>query len=680
MDGSVVLTGGSDAWLHLWNLWWADKSLVDLRQNPYITTYLYYPTGLNLFYHSLNILNGLASIPFQRLFGLTATFNFLLLANLTLDGLAAYWLCKERTGSAGAGLVGGALFASAPLLGTSVDLGQLDEVTVWWVPLYMLALWKALDSPGPIWRKGGGRRAALGMGLCLAGASLATWYFTAGLVVFTLFFVPCYLLSKRPEGVRPYLNSLLSAATKIGMGAALFVVLLSPLLWSMIKERLSGATYMLPAPRTTIINSVDLLALFAPPRLALPQINAHNSTVALGYVAMALAVVALFARKRVVWPVAVGLLALVVMSLGPVLLVGGNETGVPMPYALLNNVPFIGASRQPLRFLATAGMALSIMSAYGFAWLLSRVRTANARSALVGAALLMVVLELFGIPRELQSTQSGPAYTFLKNAPGAGAVLEVPAENYSALSLLHQTVDERPIIGGYTSRHFPYPFADAAPGVAQLFAADPAPLTEPDVITPSVADTALLSLDYYNVRYIVVHKADLATGRYGRLENVLNALFGDSKPAYEDGEVKIYEPTRGQVNGASGKLPIVGMGAGWHKVEPNPVHRWTGSNVTDGNALVWMGIPPGAEGPYRLDITAYSYQVPRHVTLELDGKTLLQKEIGTAFSDLSVDLGNLSRGNHTLLIKVQEPPQSPPGDERRIAIGVTRLSVTRVGK
>lgn len=678
---NVILLRGSDAWLHLWDLWWVDKSLVGLHQNPYQTTYLYYPTGLNLYYHSLNLLNGLVSIPLQHLFGLTVSFNLLLLGNLTLDGLAAYWLCRERTGSVGAGLVGGALFASAPLLGTSVNLGQLDEVTVWWVPLYLLALYRTLDSPGPAWRKGGGRRATLYMGLCLAGASLATWYFTAGLVIFTIFFVPCYLFSKRGSKGngkwQSYQAALWKAAAKVGLGALLFVLLLGPLLMSMVKERLSGATYMLPSLRTTIVNSADIVALFAPARLDLPTINIHQSTVALGYAAIILGVVGLAARRRYVWPLAVAFLAVLIMSLGPVLQVAGSDTGVPMPYSLLNSVPFIGASRQPLRFLATASMALALMGAYGMAWLLSRAGTANARSAAVAGVLFLLVVELFGIPRALVSTQSGPAYSFLKSRKEEGAVLELPADAYSALSLLHQTAVELPIIGGYTSRHFPYPFVDAAPGVAQLYNADPTPLTEPDVLTPPVPDTALANLDYYNVRYVVVHKDDLKTGRYGPLEDALDAIFDGQEPAYEDGEVKIYRtPNTGESDQRT-KVPLVGLGAGWYKAEPKPVHRWTGSNVTDGNALVWIGIPPGTEGAYRLNATVYSYQIPRHLTLELDGKPLLQKEVGTAFSDLSVDLGRLDSGSHILMLKVLEPPVNPPGDERKLAIGVTRLEVVR---
>ncbi|HEX8220369.1 MAG TPA: hypothetical protein VF914_14330 [Chloroflexia bacterium] len=672
----MVLSRGSDAWLHLWDLWWVDKAVVDLQQNPYQTAYLYHPTGLNLYYHSLDLLNALVSIPLQRLFNLTAAFNLLTLANLTLDGLAAYWLCRERTGSVAAGLVGGALFASTPLLGTSLDFGQLDEVTVWWVPLYMLALWRALDSPGPVWKPGGGRRAAICAGLCLAGASLATWYFTAGLVVFTVFFVPLYLLGQGPGGRRQYAASLWNASIKVGVGVALFLVLLSPLLWAMIGERLSGATYMLPAPRTTIFNSVDVLALFAPPRLELPDLNAHNSTVALGYVAILLAVLGLAAPRRLTLPLGVALVALLVMSLGPVLKLAGNETGVPMPYALLNNVPFIGASRQPLRFLATAGMVLSLLAAYGFAWLAGRAPDKRLRVGVTAGALLLVAWELFSLPRQLVATQEGGDVTFLRANAAPGAVIELPYEEYSALSLLHQTAHERPIVGGYTSRHFPYPFADAAPGLAQLVSADPSPLVDEDVLAPPVSQTASQSLDYYDIRYVVVHKADIATGRYGALEEVLGALFGGHDPAYQDDDVAIYEAT-GQQAAPNATLPLVGLGSGWHAVEPAPTHRWTGSNVTDGNALVWIGIPPAAEGPYRLQMTAYSFEKPRTVTIELDGKAISELSLSPAFSDLDIDLGRLQTGNHILLFRVHEPPENPPGDERKLAIGTTHLAVVR---
>lgn len=678
MGDAVVLSRGGDAWLHLWDLWWVDKALVDLRQNPYHTNYLLYPTGLNLYYHSVDLLNALVAIPLQRLFGLTPAFNLLAIANLTLDGLAAYWLCLDRTRSVAAAVVGGALFASAPLLGSSLDSGQLDEMTVWWVPLYILALWRAIDSPGPVWRHGGGRRAALAAGLCLVGSALATWYFTAGLVVFTVVFVPAYLLTRGERGGAA--RRWIAAVGKVALVVALFAVALSPLLFAMVRERLSGATYMLPTAYTTQFNSADLLALFVPPRLD-TGLNAHGSTVALGYLAIVLSVVGLGSRWKGLWPVGLALFVLVVMAMGPVLQVNGDVTGVPLPYSLLNNVPFIGASRQPLRFLATAGACLSLLSAFGVAGLDRRIKRANARWLMAGALLVIAALELFGLPRGMTTTRPEPAFTAIRDNSEQGAVLEVPYDAWSAPALFHQTYHGRKIVGGYTSRHFPYAFSEAVPGVSQLFRGDPDPLTAPDILTPPPTQTALTSLDYYKVRFVVVHKPDMHTGRYGRLQSVIDTLFTDKDKAFEDENEIVYEVphTATGPGGNVSSVPLVGLGNGWHKIEQSPLHRWLGANVTNGDGYVWVGVPPGAEGHYSLMMTAYSYKSPRQLSVVLDGNTLVQKEIGTGFEDLRVDLGNLAVGDHSLELRVQEPPESPPGDTRKLSVGVTRIAFEKQG-
>ena len=676
MADGVVLSSGGDAWLHLWDLWWADKSIIDLHQNPYYTTYLYHPTGLNLFYHSLDILNGILSIPLQRVFGLATSFNLLVIANLTFDGVAAYWLCLERTGSTPAALVGGAIFSAAPLIGTSVNLGQLDEVTAWWLPLYILALWRALDSPGGPLQPGGGRRAVLCAGLCLAGASLATWYFTAGLLVFTALFVPAYLVGNRRRDA-DMRTALRQAVEKVGTAAAIFVIVLSPLLVAMIRERLSGATYMLPSYETTLENSADLAGLFLPGRTEIASIDQHGSNVALGLVGLALGAFALVKRWRATWPLGLALLGVALVALGPHLQLLGSDTGLPMPYALLDKVPFIGASRQPLRFLATAGICLSLLGAFGTVELLVLVKRPAWKSVLVFALLLACAIELFGIPRAITGTSIGPAYAFIRDAREPGAVMELPYELWQAKPQFNQSLHERPIVGGYTSRHFPYPFIEAAPGAAQLAQGFPATLDTPDIITPTLKETALASLDYYNVRYLVLHKADLASGRFGRLLGLLKTLY-PSGPVYDDPDISVFETPVGPATaGPTDKLPLVGLGRGWHEVEENPTRRWTGSDPGNGDAYVWVGIRPSAVGLYKLTMDAFAYGTPRHLSVVLDDKTLLKKKIGLAPETLSVDLGNLAAGDYSLLLKVDEPPTSPPNDRRLLSIGVTRLEIAR---
>ena len=255
--------------------------------------------------------------------------------------------------------------------------------------------------------------------------------------------------------------------------------------------------------------------------------------------------------------------------------------------------------------------------------------------------------------------------------------MELPYENWQARPGLNQSLHERPILGGYTSRHFPYPFIEGAPGASQLAVGYPATLSETDIITPSVDLTALSSLDYYNVRYVVVHKVDLATGRFGRLVRLLKELYPGG-PVYEDDEVQVFETPVGPA--ANGELPLVGLGKGWHEVEENPLRRWTGNDPGNGHAQVWIGIRPQAAGQYTLTMDAFSYGKPRHLSVVVNGTTLLQKEVGLAPETLNVDLGNLAEGNYVLELNVDELPDNPPGDRRPLSIGYTQITVERVSK
>src|SRR3990170_4481845 len=59
---STQLIGdGGDAYQSLWNLWWVKRSLLSL-ENPYVTSFLYYPYGADLYVHSLSPAAGFLTI------------------------------------------------------------------------------------------------------------------------------------------------------------------------------------------------------------------------------------------------------------------------------------------------------------------------------------------------------------------------------------------------------------------------------------------------------------------------------------------------------------------------------------------------------------------------------------------------------------------------------------------
>ncbi|MCB0208269.1 MAG: hypothetical protein KDJ52_03000, partial [Anaerolineae bacterium] len=66
---------GFDGWQNYWNLWWVKQSLLVEGTNPFFTDYLYAPTGVSLLFHTLNIFNGLWTLPLQLNFGLAIAYN-----------------------------------------------------------------------------------------------------------------------------------------------------------------------------------------------------------------------------------------------------------------------------------------------------------------------------------------------------------------------------------------------------------------------------------------------------------------------------------------------------------------------------------------------------------------------------------------------------------------------------
>ncbi len=48
-----------------WNIWWVRESLLRLHQNPFFTSYLFYPDGVPLLFHTFSFSLGLASVPLQ---------------------------------------------------------------------------------------------------------------------------------------------------------------------------------------------------------------------------------------------------------------------------------------------------------------------------------------------------------------------------------------------------------------------------------------------------------------------------------------------------------------------------------------------------------------------------------------------------------------------------------------
>lgn len=145
------------------------------------------------------------------------------------------------------------------------------------------------------------------------------------------------------------------------------------------------------------------------------------------------------------------------LALGPELMVGGESTGVPAPYALLEDLPGFRGLRAPARWFAVSAMAMALGAAAGAKWL------GQKRWWWLAAALLLSCVEL---PRHnplsaaVASLEVPEVYRTLDKVPGRQAVFDeallVRSDNRCGhlCGLRAVLYHQRPVLGGAAARWF----------------------------------------------------------------------------------------------------------------------------------------------------------------------------------------------------------------------------------
>ncbi len=130
--------------IFLWNLWWVRHAIFDLHVSPLYTNYVVYPFLSPLAGHTLALLWGLVSAPFQMIFGLIPTFNAILVLSFVLAATAMYAFVRKHVERASVALLAGLLFAFTPAMVQRASVGHLDKLSIFWLPLCLL-LWDKVD-------------------------------------------------------------------------------------------------------------------------------------------------------------------------------------------------------------------------------------------------------------------------------------------------------------------------------------------------------------------------------------------------------------------------------------------------------------------------------------------------------------------------------------------------------
>lgn len=652
--------GQVDGYLGIWNIWWAATAIVSGR-DPFVTPLLFHPQGLDLFWQTLSLPQGLLALPLTLTAGPLPAYNVLILLSFILGGYFAYLFIRHALRGAGprlepAALVGGAVYAFAPFHMQKVLDAQLEVASIQWLPLWALAALALLERRRWPW--------ALLCAAALLWVGLGTWYY--GLFALIATGLMAGLWALRPEGARSGLDL---RALAWGLAPALiWLVVMAPRL---VGLALTGDTLLGDARVEQQDAIADLISFWLPnPNHPLwgEAVTAFYTglhpdeilwNVSLGLVGSALAVAGVAVAWRAHWRwLALGVAA-AAMALGAELFVFGVRTGVPGPYALIRDLPGVRSSHRPNHFVLISILTTALFAAAGARALLARMPRAGARWAVGGLlAAILAVDGWAGPPPLFQRPMPAP---YLAMPPADGALLPVPLHlNFSnSENLWYQTRHRWPIVGGFIGREPPYPLGRYAPGIKELRFGR---VERDDILSPGWPELAREALAAYDIRYVMFHHQSMGSPLPLMREIVAEMGLAES---YRDELITVHP-----VPAPAEPRPLAYLGPGWGDLEREGERRWRWMGES---AQVYLLNPTGAPRPVALTLDLEAFEHARPLTMRLGDGPPFTIEVSRARMVRRLRL-ILPPGETVLYLGA--PAGSPPGQpERRLSLAVMGISI-----
>ena len=678
-----------DEYAFLWNIWWFKYAIFDLGQSPLYTDFTFYPLGVNLALYTLGIFNDLVALPLQPFLSIPTISNLLIIMSFALSGygtflLARYLLLDDKGVGANpcgrpggqvqdlplprviekirianlAAFIGGMVYAFASCRFVYASLGHYNVVSSEWIPFYVLFLIKTV-------RRGRWRDALL-TGVFALLCLLCENTFGVFLALLTL---AVLLFEWRRLSVRKLL--------KLAVGALVAFVGYLPLAIPILAEMARAQEYSLKGWGGAEWLAADALGLLTPTALhplwggvaeAADLQFQDTHTVFLGYALPLLALLgAIVYRKRLkLWITVAG--ASLLLALGPLLTVGGQqvfdldglEVTVPLPFIILHYIPIINANRTPNRFSLTLMLALGVLVAFAVAWLLHQVSSFEFRVSsfthhvsrftpvlqvvIASALAALITFEHLAVPLPLTDARIPPVYWRIAAETDDYAILQLPLGWRNSFGTLgsertqiqyYQVIHHKRILGGNTSRNpdFKFEYFERLPVVKSIIDLEMYRPVSPEqrAIDEALAGDLIYLLD---IRYLVVHPP--VPGRlpyadtHAAVEEYVKAVLPLELLSEDKTGVRAYRviqppPTSTITVDFGVAATQMYRGEGWDREED-----LGGVSANWANERVARAFLPAREpGDYRLSLVATPFtwpdSPPQRATVRVNGRALPQR-------------------------------------------------------
>jgi hypothetical protein len=361
LTSDAWIGGRGDEILESWYMGWIPWAITH-GHNPLISTYMDYPAGLNTMWNTSVPVLSLVGAPVLWLFGPRIEYHMWLTLGVALSAYFAYLFAQRRIRLVPA-VVAGLIYGFSPFV-LAQSAGHLHESFAVTPPLFLMLFDDLLVRRTRSPRRSGLYLGALGATQLLIGEEvLATL-----LIVTTIALIVLAILAR--DRIRDGLRRLLAAAS---MAVPVGLLLTAYPLYI----QFAGPQSIRGVIQPPNIYVTDLLNLFVPnseyftPHRA-AQIAAHwtgNSTEQSTYLSvpglmMVGGVVVALWRRRIAVFFAVMMAAVLLLSLGPHLHIDGKDTGIALPWQVIDHVPVL-QNILPARFALYLFLFAGLIVAHG---------------------------------------------------------------------------------------------------------------------------------------------------------------------------------------------------------------------------------------------------------------------------------------------------------------------------
>ncbi len=677
--------GSIDIYASLWRSAYTGQfitQLISTGRSGY-TNYIFYPAGIQVipFFSAYNQFLSMVMAP---LFGDVLTINILYISAFILSAYGAYLLAYHITKDNVASFISGIVFSFAPYHFAHAFVGHFGALTMQWIPFCALFLVKTFENKKP------GDAILAAIFFILVAMSDLQYMVYMGMFVILFVLYGTATGSIKPDKRTFQLIMIFGVISLIGV---------LPFTIDMITPALSGDNY-LDAGSQAMYYSNDLFSFFIPSYLHPIVGNIvtgifynHSQTGAstpwemtayAGVVVLLLSLYgAIFAKtaQSRFWIVSAVFFAL--MSLGPILHVLGTSTffnvEIPMPYVFIAPfIPGLSDGRTPGRFDVLVVLSLAVLTGYGISIINKKIasrtpdRKMMARLLIPAVIAILILCEYLVVPFTTVTAEVPSFYHGLANDTADYAIMEIPATyNYTfgVQALYYQTIHHKYMVGGQEARipAASQEFEANTPYVSQLtyMANDTG-----DIFDQNVTDIGSSILQYYNIRYVIVHRDYLTEEQLRNVTGFLNATPGLEAAEYSDGNMSVYRVMNSTMK------PFMVRQDGWWGVENsnNTYHSWMQEN---GTVLAYS--PAG--GAYSLTFNASSFHDGRMMQVFVNGQKIYENTIPPSFTTVKTDI-QLSEGKNTIAFVSPSGtvrPSNIPGpgstDERNISFALGDIRI-----